>query len=260
MKAGGTCRALDIKGEYEWTIFNVSKLIENGSQIKSPTFSFGAYDWNLYWETNNSVSNRGKTLLISNQQHIRSIPFEGHFSLFEEEEFHEIILATRSSYFSRLLSSDCKEAKENIIHIKDVKRKVLEELLRFIYCVDVSITADNAENLLIAADMYQIKGLKNACEKYFCYELNEHNLSKCVLIANTFNAKILKSKTDEFIATKVLGMLRGVNSDVGKKFSDSKIICRNRVDFLFTKMYWPQGVNIFLTCLHQVVMLSVLQT
>lgn len=129
-----------------------------------------------------------------------------------EFKVHKAILAARSDYFLGIFSNNCKESNENKIFIEDIKKKVFCELLRFIYCGNVQNFKEIAEELLIAADRYQIDGLKKACEKYFCDELNENNLARCVLLADTYNVDKLKKKTDELIACKVLKMLRDVHS------------------------------------------------
>lgn len=128
----------------------------------------------------------------------------------DDQEFavHKIVLAAKSKYFLNMLTSDCVETKENIVRIMDMKKTILLEFLRFIYCGYFYGIKENAEELLVVADKYQIEDLKNVCEQYFSNGLKDSNLTQCIRIANLYNADKLKEKINEFVSSKLSKKLK----------------------------------------------------
>ena len=58
-----------------------------------------------------------------------------------------------------MFESDMKEARQRMVVIEDIKAKTIEKLLEFIYTGEVDGMEDVAEELLYAADKYEIMGL-----------------------------------------------------------------------------------------------------
>ena len=73
---------------------------------------------------------------------------------------HKCILACGSEVFSAALTSGMVEEKESRITIPDFDALTVEGLLRFIYGGSVECLKEKAQELLAAADKYNVKGLK----------------------------------------------------------------------------------------------------
>jgi len=76
---------------------------------------------------------------------------------------HKSVLSVRSPVFFAMLSNEMKEAKENAVKIPNMDSVTLNELLRFIYCNRVEDLPEVAEELVQAAEQYQLETLKKLC-------------------------------------------------------------------------------------------------
>lgn len=113
---------------------------------------------------------------------------------------HKCILAARSPIFSAMFTDDFKEKAESTVIIEDIEPKVMEKLFQYIYTGDVSNIHEVASDLLAAADMYDVTGLKDMCEKFFQTELNVTNAISMLLLSDKYNACHLKGVTLKFVA------------------------------------------------------------
>lgn len=73
---------------------------------------------------------------------------------------HKNILAAVSCYFKGLFRSEMKEVHESNVELAVIDEVVIDELLNFVYKGEITITFDNARNLLQASDYLLIERLK----------------------------------------------------------------------------------------------------
>ena len=114
---------------------------------------------------------------------------DGQFSV------HNVLLAAASPFFSKVMSSDMRERKEQLIKIElpEATLPVMEDVLQYIYTGNASVTEERAHNMIATADFLLLPGLKTkACnflkdnltvdncvfnyyfaDKYQCVELHE---------------------------------------------------------------------------------------
>ncbi|XP_050428945.1 kelch-like protein diablo [Adelges cooleyi] len=92
---------------------------------------------------------------------------------------HKIILASASRVFYTMFNGHFKERNENEILLKDMDFKILESIVNFIYTFKIDIKENNFEKLLMAAEMYDISGIRELCFKYIKENIN---LTNCVSI------------------------------------------------------------------------------
>ncbi|XP_058790351.1 speckle-type POZ protein-like A isoform X2 [Phymastichus coffea] len=96
----------------------------------------------------------------------------GDFSDFKliagDETFyvHKCILTTHSPVFAAMFRSDMSEKNQAFADIPDIDPDTLREMLRFIYIAEVDQLDELAGSLWIAADKYEVKGLKEVLSKY----------------------------------------------------------------------------------------------
>ena len=83
----------------------------------------------------------------------------------DDREFHchKVILAGRSPVFETMFSVEMKEKTDNQVIIKDMDADTLHEMLRYIYGRKDLNLGENATDLLVAAEKYDLKELKQIC-------------------------------------------------------------------------------------------------
>ena len=142
---------------------------------------------------------------------------------------HKAVLAAVSPFFLTLLESNMRESNEHLIKIEleEATASIIEDVLKYIYTGNVSVTEESAHNVVATADYLLLPGLKTlACdflkdilatencvfnyyfaEKYRCVSLKE----KCLeLIMSNFSAVM---DTDDFLNLDAEQVLGWVSSD-----------------------------------------------
>nr|CDS24579.1 protein roadkill [Echinococcus granulosus] len=114
---------------------------------------------------------------------------------------HKAILAARSPVFAAMFEHGMAESRANRVHITDVEPDILGEVLRFIYTGRV-VGLDNpviAQELLAAADKYQLERLKAMCEEELVEHLTVEAACDILSLADIHSAEQLKTHTLDFI-------------------------------------------------------------
>ena len=147
----------------------------------------------------------------------------------KEFKAHKPVLAAASPFFLSLLESDMRESNEQLIRIEleEATPAVMEEVLKYIYTGNVSVTEESCHNLIATADYLLMPGLKTAAcdfleknvtpenclynyyfaDKYQCTELKE---SSCEVIKTDFSVVM---ETDDFLNLDVKQVIEWVSSD-----------------------------------------------
>jgi len=116
-----------------------------------------------------------------------------------KQEFpaHKAILAERSEVFEAMFNVEMKESHEKRIIIEDMTSDAVSDLLTFIY----TDTAPNisecsrAEELLAAAEKYNIPRLKAICEAELAKCIDITNVIDMLIMSETYRADQLKKAT-----------------------------------------------------------------
>merc|ERR1719414_1892197 len=67
-----------------------------------------------------------------------------------------------SNFFARMFLSGIKESQRNEVELKDVDLETVKNLISFMYTGRIDNEKINA-SLLVAADMYEVLGLRSIC-------------------------------------------------------------------------------------------------
>lgn len=103
---------------------------------------------------------------------------------------HSVILTTRVPYYKKLLSSGMKESHSREIEINGISAEVFKALLKFIYSAKLPLKLENiAQELMLAADLYDIESLKQACCKNILLNLRVDNLVETLVFFHTTSFK-----------------------------------------------------------------------
>jgi hypothetical protein len=97
---------------------------------------------------------------------------------------HKTILIARSPVFFKMLATDMKESGMNLVEIEDFDSKTIREFLRFIYYEEVEGLKDVAEDLVYAAEKYEVDGLKEICIEELAKNVTDENVIETLIIAD----------------------------------------------------------------------------
>lgn len=128
----------------------------------------------------------------------------------EGREFfaHKAILAARSPVFAAMFEHEMEEKKQNRVEITDMDNEVLNEMLKFIYSGKAPQLEKMADDLLAAADKYDLERLKVMCEEALCSNLAVDTAADVLILADMHSAQQLKAHAIDFINTWVVGNYR----------------------------------------------------
>ena len=80
---------------------------------------------------------------------------------------HRFILASMCPYFYTMFTSGMRETSDKEIVLQGMDSRVVERVVEYLYTGSVQITADLAQGLLQAADMYNLQDLRNGCINFY---------------------------------------------------------------------------------------------
>ncbi|GJN10328.1 hypothetical protein PR202_ga28414 [Eleusine coracana subsp. coracana] len=127
---------------------------------------------------------------------------------------HKLVLAARSPVFKAEFFSPVKKETTtisscNLIHISDMDPKVFEAMLHYMYTNTFPVMEGDEEeegavlalDLLVAADKYNLKGLKSITEDKLCNYIDESRVFKMLTVAEAYQCCKLKKKCLEFMGS-----------------------------------------------------------
>lgn len=109
------------------------------------------------------------------------------------------LLAARSKVFEAMLAANMIENRSNQVKMPDMAGPALEEFLRFVYCGKLEHLDEFAEELLGAAEKYDVSDLKPLCESALAHKISFENAVETLILADMHNAADLKKFCFEFI-------------------------------------------------------------
>ena len=147
----------------------------------------------------------------------------------KEFKAHKAVLAAASPFFLTLLESNMRDSNEHLIKIEleEATASIMEDVLKYVYTGNVSVTEESAHNLIATADYLLLPGLKSLgcdflkgilatencvfnyyfAERYQCMNLMEECRE---LIKSNFSAVM---ETDDFLNLDVRHVSKWVSSD-----------------------------------------------
>ncbi|XP_057325877.1 speckle-type POZ protein-like A [Microplitis mediator] len=118
-------------------------------------------------------------------------------------ETHRSILMARSSVLAAMFSHEMIEKKDNKISIPDITPEIFEKVLEYIYTDKVTGLDEIADDLLEAADKYQLLSLKNICQESLSKTLNLENAFKLMPLADRYSAEPLVKFITDFLVKNI---------------------------------------------------------
>jgi len=121
---------------------------------------------------------------------------------------HKSILTARSPVFAAMFQHQMKDNESGAVDVPDATPAVFNKLLQFIYTGECPLE-DSTEELLMAADKYDIQGLKQFCEfELRAWALNVDTAIDLLVLSDLHNAQILRRSVVHFIKKNIAQMMK----------------------------------------------------
>lgn len=119
-----------------------------------------------------------------------------HSNVLKQDDF----FLERSRYFLRMFANSMRETNEGVVKISDEDESLFREILRFIYQGTVENLEENASDLFILSDKYDIPELTSFCEKYLLKQLGVDNAMEMFDLSQSISLQgLLAKKSKELI-------------------------------------------------------------
>ena len=112
---------------------------------------------------------------------------------------HQLILSARSPVFRAMFQAEMEEKQTRKVEIQDFNPPTMSALLTFIYTGKTPTLEEHAEDLLMAAEKYQIDQLKSLCVKKLCSNIEVKNCLNYLVIGDLYRAGNLKKASLKYI-------------------------------------------------------------
>ena len=100
-----------------------------------------------------------------------------------------------------MFQCDMAEASSNSVEISDISPDVLRKVLSFVYSgtiVDLD-SLSLIQEVIVAADKYEIIRLKSLCENLILKHLDEENAASLLVFANNYCSRELKDHVIDYV-------------------------------------------------------------
>ena len=121
---------------------------------------------------------------------------------------HKNVLAASSPYFMAMFSSNLTERHQQRIFLKEMDSKIMTLVLDYIYTGEVSLSEETVQNLLSAANLFQLIALRNGCAEYMMNHVTVSNSIGMYFFARAHQCEVLARQAKEIINHKFADLCR----------------------------------------------------
>ncbi|XP_046356512.2 kelch-like protein 12 [Haliotis rufescens] len=111
---------------------------------------------------------------------------------------HRIVLAACSDYFCAMFTNEMSEKDKSMIELHEISSDVMRELLDFVYTETVDVSVENVQELLPAACLLQLNGVKEACCSFLENQLDSSNCLGIKIFAEQHSCKALWEAAESY--------------------------------------------------------------
>lgn len=115
-------------------------------------------------------------------------------------QVHKVLLGAHSEVFKAMLKEETAESQNGCVKLVDVAKEDLQCILECIYTGTVrDLDNVNCFNMLMLADRYNIKGLREIAQYALYQQLSVENAIDILIVADMYNSEMLKMAAFKFI-------------------------------------------------------------
>ena len=111
---------------------------------------------------------------------------------------HSLLLKARSPVFRSMLDSRFAEGRDMVIHFESYPESLVKDLLHFISHDEVLNMTENACDLLVLSEMYQLDKLKSECECYLVTQVDHDTAFSLIEASVKANSHTLVASLSKF--------------------------------------------------------------
>ncbi|XP_054720617.1 speckle-type POZ protein-like B [Uloborus diversus] len=152
----------------------------------------------------------------------------------DELKAHKSVLSARSKVFAATFEHDMKEKRENAINIEQMKVETMRDMLRYIYCGKIhDLSTEEALNLYVAADRYDLKELRNFCREVILLNISVDNVCDIANVADLYDDELLVGELKSFLLKNGKEVIKTKN---WKAMSHNKaVLCGKMFEWIFSE-------------------------
>ncbi|XP_061605996.1 kelch-like protein diablo [Phyllopteryx taeniolatus] len=117
----------------------------------------------------------------------------------QEFPCHRIVLASFSSYFQTMFTTDLKEAKQERVAINGLEPQMVGMLVSYAYTSEVYISKANVQALLAAANLLDVMAVREACCRFMERQMDVMNCVGIHCFAEAHSCKLLEKRSMDYI-------------------------------------------------------------
>nr|WEX30467.1 Kelch-like protein 20a-A-3 [Carassius gibelio] len=117
----------------------------------------------------------------------------------QEFPCHRIVLASFSSYFQAMFSTDLMESRQERVAINGVEPQMIGMLVSYAYTAEVVISRANVQALLAAANLLDVMAVREACCRFMERQMDEMNCVGIHCFAEAHSCPELERRSMEYI-------------------------------------------------------------
>lgn len=117
---------------------------------------------------------------------------------------HRVILAAQSEYFNMMFSGTYRESTAKEVEINDLNARTITTTMDYIYAQEIVINERNVLELLGAANMLLLSGLKEQCEQACGKMICKENIISVIETAVMYDVEDLEAACVDFFAAKFM--------------------------------------------------------
>ncbi|XP_035659559.1 kelch-like protein 12 isoform X1 [Branchiostoma floridae] len=122
---------------------------------------------------------------------------------------HRGVLAEHSQYFRAMFSSGMLETTQRHVEVHGLEPSAVEQLISFMYTGELTVTPDNVQDLLAAADMLQLEEVKKCCIELLLKLTNTSNCLGMKCLGERYMCSSLVSMAQQVIKSRFAAVAGG---------------------------------------------------
>lgn len=122
---------------------------------------------------------------------------------------HRVVLAGSCPYFQAMFTGDMEESRATTITLHNISPLALALVLDYCYTASITITLENVQEVLSAADILQLTWVRQLCCEFMQHQLDTTNCLGICALADTYRCPELQKAAGSFAQQHYLEVLEG---------------------------------------------------